>query len=97
MNASKSTEGGHDSWDEISVVLNRHKLTAEHPCPQEIPGMSQPAKEATFFQLRATDRGQMLVLLDGRRLLINPSYVTIAVFWYSSAPIEISEGDGGAL
>ena len=65
--------------------------------PEEIPGMSQPAKEATFFQLRATDRGQMLVLLDGRRLLINPSYVTIAVFWYSSAPIEISEGDGGAL
>ena len=57
--------------------------------------MSQPAKEATFFQLRATDRGQMLVLLDGRRLLINPSCVTIAVCWYSSAPIEISEGDGG--
>lgn len=56
--------------------------------------MSQLTKEATFFQLKATDRGQMLVLLDGRRLLINPNCVTIVVCWHPPAAIEISDGDG---
>ncbi len=56
--------------------------------------MSQPTKEATLFQLKATDRGQILVLLDGRRILVNPSCVTIVVCWHPPAAIEIAEGDG---
>ena len=56
--------------------------------------MSQSTKEATLFQLKATDKGQILVLLDGRRLLINPSCITIVICWYPSAAIEISDGKG---
>ena len=56
--------------------------------------MNQPTKVATFFQLKATDRGQILVLLDERKLLINPGCVTIVVCWSPSAAVEISDGDG---
>ena len=54
--------------------------------------MSEPTKEATVFQLKATDRGQILVLLDGRRLLINPNCVPIVVCWHPCEAVEISDG-----
>ena len=55
--------------------------------------MSQLTKEATVFQLKATDRGQILVLLDGRRLLINANCVAIVVRWHPCDAVEVSDGE----
>jgi hypothetical protein len=56
--------------------------------------MSKTTEEATFLELKTTNQGQVLVLLDGRKLLVNPGCVSTAVCWSPTVSVEISEGEG---
>lgn len=49
-------------------------------------------EEATF--LESKKNGQRLVLLDGRKLSVNPGDISFVVCWTPTTRLEISEGEG---
>ncbi len=54
--------------------------------------MKQAVEEATFLEVKKG--GQRLVLLDGRKLGVNPGDISFVVCWTPTTKLEISEGDG---
>jgi hypothetical protein len=54
--------------------------------------MNEESEEATFAELKK--EGQILVLLDGRELWVNPGDTTLVASWSHTAKLEICQGEG---
>lgn len=50
-------------------------------------------EEATFLETKKD--GEVLVLLDGRKLDVNPGDIPNVICWTPTAPVEISEDEVG--
>lgn len=46
-------------------------------------------EEVTLIEVE--EDGEILVLLDGRRLHVNPGDITIAILWLPTSTLEVSE------
>lgn len=57
--------------------------------------MNGATEEALFLELKKN--GEVLVLLDGRKLWVNPGDISSVVCWSPTAKLEISEGGGGVF
>jgi hypothetical protein len=50
-------------------------------------------EEATLLDVKKS--GETLVLMDGRRLYVNPGDTTKTILWLPTTALEIDEGEGG--
>ena len=57
-----------------------------------MPTRSEEVEEAMFMAV--IKGGQVIVLLDGRKLCVNPGDISVVVCWSPTAKLEISKGDG---